>query len=127
MDEDAGLLIALAVGIILIVGLLFLVIPEPAERAVIATERLDIAVLAFRNSSSWSGAQETVRGRIETGLVNETGIHVYSRTQLDALLVEQSLSATGLLDPATAVRIGLYSLTDGQVQSLGDAISITLP
>lgn len=106
MDEDAGLLIALAVGIILIVGLLFFVIPEPTERAVIATERLDIAVLAFRNSSSWSGVQETVRSRVETGLVNETGIHVYSRTQLDALLVEQSLSATGLLDPATAVRIG---------------------
>jgi hypothetical protein len=129
MDDRMTLLIVLAVGIILIVGLLFFVIPEPEERAVIATERLDIAVLAFRNSSSWSGVQETVRGRIETGLVNESGIHVYSRTQLDALLVEQSLSATGLLDPATAVRIGsltgVSKLVTGSVYAVDTAAEAT--
>ncbi len=129
MEDKTALLIALAVGIIVIVGLLFFVIPEPAERAVIATERLDIAVLAFRNSSSWSGVQETVRGRIETGLVNQSGIHVFSRTQLDALLVEQSLSATGLLDPATAVRIGsmtgVSKLVTGSVYAVDTSAEAT--
>ncbi|MCX6094213.1 MAG: hypothetical protein NTY63_05240 [Candidatus Bipolaricaulota bacterium] len=129
MEDKTALLIALAVGIIVIVGLLFFVIPEPGERAVIATERLDIAVLAFRNSSSWSGVQETVRGRIETGLVNESGIHVYSRTQLDALLLEQSLSATGLLDPATAVKIGsltgVSKLVTGSVYAVDTSAEAT--
>lgn len=129
MEERTALLIALAVGILVVVGLLFFVIPEPGERAVIANERLDVAVLTFRNSSSWSGVQETVRSRIEGGLVNEAGIQVFSRTRLDALLVEQSLSATGLLDPATAVKIGsltgVSKLVTGNVYAVDTSAEAT--
>jgi hypothetical protein len=106
MNEQTGIVIAIVIGVILVIGILLLVIPEPAERAVIATERLDVAVLAFRNSSSWRGAEETLRGRVESRLVGETGINVFSRAQLDALLMERALGTSGIIDPTTAVEIG---------------------
>ncbi len=106
MDEQGGILIAIVIGVILLVGIVLLVVPEPSERAVVATERLDVAVLAFRNSSSWRGAEETLRGRVESQLVSETGINVFSRAQLDALLIERALGTSGIIDPATAVEIG---------------------
>jgi len=106
MNDSVGVLIAVALGVILVATLLFLVIPEPAGRAVVATERLDVAVLAFRNSSSWSNGEETLRSRVESRLVNATGVDVYSRAQLDALLMERALSDTGITNPTTAIEIG---------------------
>ena len=106
MDDTLGILIAVAVGVAILAALFFLMIPEPGERAIIATERLDVAVLTFGNSSAWSGAAETVRARIETKLVNTSGITVFSRTRLEELLTEQLLGETGLIDPTTAARIG---------------------
>jgi len=106
MDETTGILIGLVVGVLLVATLFFLIIPEPAERAVIATERLDVAVLSFSNSSSWPGAEATLESRIEARLVNADGIDVYSRAQLDVLLMEHALSQAGFVDPATAVEIG---------------------
>ena len=106
MDETVGLLIALVVGVLLVATFFLFYIPEPSERAVIATERLDVAVLAFTNSSSWPGVRETLEGRIEAKLVNAQGIDVYSRAQLDALLIEHALSETGFIEPTTAVEIG---------------------
>lgn len=106
MSDQTGILIAILVGVAVIAGLLLLVVPEPSEQAVIATERLDVAVLAFRNSASWRGAEETLRGRVEARLVREDAINVYSRAQLDALLMERALATSGIIDPATAVEIG---------------------
>jgi len=106
MDDTAGILIAVAIGVALVAALFFLMIPEPAQRTVIATERLDVAVLTFGNSSAWSGAAETVRARIETKLVNTSGMSVFSRTRLDELLTEQMLGEVGLLDSATVAQIG---------------------
>ena len=106
MSDQTGIFIAILIGVVVIIGLLLLVVPEPAERAVVATERLDVAVLAFRNSSSWRGAEETLRGRVESRLVSESGINVFSRAQLDALLIERALGTSGIIDPATAVEIG---------------------
>lgn len=106
MNDTTGVLIAIAIGVAIVAALFFLIIPEPAQRAVIATERLDVALLKFSNSSAWLGADETVRARIETKLVNTSGITVFSRTRLDELLTEQMLGEVGLIDSATAARIG---------------------
>ncbi|MEW5826947.1 MAG: CsgG/HfaB family protein [Candidatus Bipolaricaulota bacterium] len=106
MKDGMALLLAVVLGVVLVAAFVVLLIPEPSERAVVATERLDVAVLAFRNSSSWRGAEETLRGRVEYGLVNEEGISVFSRAQLDALLMERALGAAGVIDPATAIEIG---------------------
>lgn len=106
MDDTTGTLIAIVLGVILIAALITFIIPEPDERAVIATERLDLAVLQFNNSSSWDDVEEILRARIETKLVNTQGITVFSRTRLDELLTEQALGESGLVDPTTAARIG---------------------
>lgn len=106
MDDSTGILIALVVGVLLVAAFLVFLVPEPPEVAVIANERLDVAVLSFTNSSSWPSVGETLEGRIETSLVNAEGIDVYSRVQLDALLMEHALSGAGFLDPTTAVEIG---------------------
>lgn len=106
MDDATGLLIALAVVAVLAATLLFLVIPEPSQRAIVVDERLDVGVLSFANSSSWPGVEETLSGKVESQLVRADGIDVYARAQLDALLMEHALSQTGLLDPTTAVEIG---------------------
>ena len=106
MNDSSGILIAIALGVVLIASLLFFLIPEPSEQAVIATERLDVAVLAFRNSSTWTGVEETLRSRVESRLVNSPGIDVSSRTQLDALLIEAALTAGGMLGPTTAMESG---------------------
>lgn len=106
MDNSTGILVGLAVAIVLIATLLFFVIPEPSQRAIVATDRLDLAVLSFRDSSSWEGTDETVRARVERALVNAPGISVFSRSQLDSLLAEQMMSQSGLIDAATAVELG---------------------
>jgi len=106
MNQTTGVLIAVAIGVVLIAALFFLIIPEPANRAVVATERLDVAVLSLNNSSTWPGAGEVVRAKIETRLVNTAGVNVFSRAQLDALLVEHALSISGVIQPATAIQIG---------------------
>jgi len=109
MSDSTAVLVGLAVVVVLVATLLFFVIPEPAHRAIVATDRLDLAVLGFENSSNqprWDGVDETVRARVENALVNEPGIRVFSRSELDSLLAEQMMSEAGLVDAATAVRIG---------------------
>jgi len=106
MDESASILIAVVVGVLLIATLLFFFIPEPPNSAFVADTRFDVAVLEFRNSSTWSGIEETVRSRTEAKLVNTPAIDVFSRAQLDALLIERALDASGPIDAATAIEIG---------------------
>ncbi|MFC2106232.1 CsgG/HfaB family protein [Candidatus Bipolaricaulota bacterium] len=106
MDDSTAILVGLAVVVVLIASLMFFLIPEPSQRAIVATDRLDLAVLSFRNSSTWDGVDETVRARVESTLVNEPGINVFSRSQLDSLLAEQMMSESGLIDATTAVQLG---------------------
>jgi hypothetical protein len=106
MNEATGVLLTFVAVVLLAATLLLVVIPEPPERVVVATERLDAAVLEFRNTSKWDGVDETLRSRIESRLVNAPSIDVFSRLELDALLIEQMLAAGGTLDPTTAVEIG---------------------
>lgn len=106
MDDSTAILVGLAVFVVLIATLMFFVIPEPSQRAIVATDRLDLAVLTFGNSSTWEGVNETVRGRIESALVNKSGINVFARSQLDSLLAEQMMSESGFIDAASAVELG---------------------
>lgn len=106
MDDSASILIAAVIGVLLIATLMFFYVPEPSNSALVTDTRFDVAVLGFRNSSTWSGIEETVRSRTEAKLVNASAIDVFSRAQLDALLIERALDASGPLDAATAIEIG---------------------
>jgi len=133
MDDSTAILVGLALAVVLIVSLMFFVIPEPAQRAIVATDRLDLAVLSFRNSSTWESVDETVRARVESTLVNEPGINVFSRAQIDSLLAEQMMSESGLIDATTAVKLGsltgiskLITGTVVAVDTQADATTICL-
>jgi len=106
MDDSAAVLIAVVIGVLLIATLMLFYVPEPANAVYVSDTRFDVAVLDFRNSSTWTGVEETVRSRTEARLVNTSAIDVFSRAQLDALLIERALQASGPLDPATAIEIG---------------------
>ena len=106
MDESASILVAVVVGVLLIATLMLFYVPEPSNSALVADTRLDVAVLEFRNSSTWPGIEETVRSRIEAKLVNTSAIDVFSRAQLDALLIERALDSSGPMDAVTAAEIG---------------------
>jgi hypothetical protein len=106
MDESASILIAVVAGVLLIATLMFFYIPEPPNAALVTDTRFDVAILAFRNSSTWKGIEETVRSRTEAKLVNASGIDVFSRAELDTLLMERTLDTDGTIDAATAVEIG---------------------
>ncbi len=122
MDDSTAVLIGLAVVVVLIVSLMFFAIPEPAQQVVVATDRLDLAVLSFQNGSTWEGVGETVRARVESTLVNEPGISVFSRSQLDSLLAEQMMSEIGMIDATTAVKLG--SLTGVSKLITGTVIGV---
>jgi hypothetical protein len=106
MDESASILIAVVVGVLLIATLMFFFIPEPPNVAFVVDSRFDLAVLEFRNSSTWPGIEETVRSRAEAKFVQSSVIDVYSRAQLDALLIERAIEPDGAIDAATAIEIG---------------------
>ena len=106
MNDSTAVLVGLALVVVVVATLMFFMIPEPAQRAIIATDRLDLAVLSFSNSSTWEGVEETVRGRLENALVNKSGIDVFSRAQLDSVLAEQMMTTSGLIDAASAVQVG---------------------
>jgi len=106
MDESASILIAAVIGVLLIATLMFFYVPDPSNAALITDSRFDVAILAFRNSSTWRGIEETVRSRIEAKLANAPAIDVFSRAELDTLLMERTLDIEGSIDPATAAEIG---------------------
>ncbi len=106
MDESASILIAVVVGVLLVATLMIFYIPEPPNTVHVADTRFDVAVMEFRNSSTWSGVEETVRSRVEAKLVRIEAIDVFSRAQLDALLIERALDTSGSIDAATAIEIG---------------------
>ena len=82
----------------------------PALAMAQSTEKVRIAVMNFENNSTWSywgdnlgraAADELVTQLFQTG-----SFSVIERAQLDALLAEQNLGASGRVDQSTAARIG---------------------
>ena len=75
-----------------------------------STGKVRVAVMNFENNSTWSywgdnlgkaAADELVTQLFQTG-----SFSVIERAQLEALLVEQDLGASGAVDTSTAARIG---------------------
>ena len=82
----------------------------PAVAEAQSTEKVRIAVMNFENNSTWSywgdnlgraAADELVTQLFRTGLFS-----IIERAQLEGLLAEQDLGASGAVDSSTAARIG---------------------
>ncbi len=69
-------------------------------------ERMGIAVLPFENKGASKDLGEIVLDKMTTVLVNQNRFKVMERAQLNKILEEQKLGMSGILDAATAARIG---------------------
>ncbi|NOY78814.1 MAG: hypothetical protein GXO76_13205 [Calditrichaeota bacterium] len=69
-------------------------------------ERMGIAVLPFENKGASKDLGEIVLDKMTTVLVNKNRFKVMERAQLNRILEEQKLGMSGILDAATAAKIG---------------------
>ncbi|HID39756.1 MAG TPA: hypothetical protein EYP36_09625 [Calditrichaeota bacterium] len=92
-------------------------------------ERMSVAVLPFVNNSSNSGLGDIILDKMITSLFNKGRFKVIERTQLEKVLNEQKLGASGLIDASTAAEfgrgLGVDAIIVGSVASAGaGALSI---
>ena len=73
-------------------------------------EKVRVAVMNFENNSTWSywgdNLGAAAADELVTQLFRDGSFSLIERAQLDALLAEQNLGASGRVDSATAARIG---------------------
>jgi len=66
--------------------------------------------------------------RVVSALAEQQGVRILERALLDNIMAEQKLSSTGLVDPATSVRVGkllgAHGIVAGTVTDLGETIEI---
>lgn len=92
------------VAVLLLQGLL------PAQTAAQQSDKVRVAVLNFENNSSWTWWDDNL-GRaaadeLTTQLFRSGQFSVIERAQLDAILAEQDLGASGAVTASTAAQIG---------------------
>ena len=82
----------------------------PAVVEAQSTDKVRIAVMNFENNSTWTYWGDNLGKAAADELVTQffrTGSYsIIKRAQLDALLAEQDLGASGAVDSSTAARIG---------------------
>lgn len=82
----------------------------PAVAEAQSTEKVRIAVMNFENNSTWSywgdNLGKAAADELVTQLFRLGSFSIIERAQLDALLAEQDLGASGAVDSATAATIG---------------------
>ena len=88
----------------------------PASPATMVGERLSIAVLPFQNQGLGQNfANVDILDKLITAFVNLGRFKVIERAQLEKILQEQSLAASGIIDATTAAEIGKGIGVDGVV------------
>jgi hypothetical protein len=76
-------------------------------------ERMGVAILPFENKGASKDLGEIILDKMITVLVNQQRFKVMERSQLDKILEEQQLGASGVLDAQTAASIGKGIGVDG--------------
>lgn len=69
-------------------------------------ERLSLSILPFEQKGAVSGTSLSFQDRLTDSLVDQKRFRVIERDKLDAILQEQKLSRTALVDRSTALRLG---------------------
>jgi TolB-like protein len=87
---------------------------RPAAGSVkLVGERMGVAILPFENKGASRDLGDIILDKMITCLVNQERFKVMERSQLDKILAEQSLGASGVLDAETAAEIGKGIGVDG--------------
>ena len=81
-----------------------------AVAAAQSAEKVRVAVMNFENNSTWSfwgdNLGRAAADELVTQLFRTGSFSIIERAQLDALLAEQDLGASGAVDSSTAAKIG---------------------
>jgi TolB-like protein len=108
-------------------------VPEKiAKRAAVAVAAMSspaILVLPFPYADGVPSAEGAlIAERISTALSGMAGVRLVDRTQLDTIMAEQRLSASGLVNPESAVKVGQLlgasAIVSGTVTDLGENLEI---
>jgi len=75
-------------------------------RALELDERLSLSILPFEQKGSVSGVSISFQDNLISSLVDQKRFRIIERNRLDAILEEQKLSRTNLVDKSTALRLG---------------------
>jgi curli biogenesis system outer membrane secretion channel CsgG len=91
-------------------ALAVLVVVTTATLATAQGGKARVAIMNFENNSTWTwwgdNLGKAAADELTTQLVQTGTFTVVERTQLDALLAEQNLGASGRVTPSTAAKIG---------------------
>lgn len=119
--------VLIPVGFIIAPALLF------AEESVVPSGsaiRVNMAVADFTGLNVSPAESSIVAGFLRTELVNLPAVSIMARDNMDAILSEQKLQASGLTDPERAVQIGkllnVQQLVIGSLSKLSEAYYITV-
>lgn len=92
--------------------------------------RMVIGVMPFTQTSATGDLSEPVFDFFQTKLVEQSRFHLVTRKDLDLILQELKLSASVLVDPANAVRVGKLVAADnivsGKVYQKDNTIEVTI-
>ena len=102
--------------------------PAPRKSKERPVERMKIAVLPFETKGLSVDIGDMVLDKMITSLVNLGRFDVMERAELEKVLQEQQLEISGIVDAATAARvgkgIGLDAILLGSVSSTGGTVSL---
>ncbi len=95
-----------AVTVLAVAAACVAAMPGPA----LAQAKVRVAVMNFENNSTWTywgdNLGRAAADELATQLVQSGKYTVIERAQLDAILQEQNLGASGAITPATAAKVG---------------------
>ena len=83
-----------------------LTIQRNIPQALQLEERLNMSILPFEHKGEISTAALAFQDNLILALMAQNRFNVVERDRLDAILAEQKLSRTQLIDPGTAVKLG---------------------
>lgn len=103
--------------------------PRVGDRAYLARDPVTrIVVAPFTVNGAVSVLSQAIQEGLTTALLKD-GVSVVERSQLDQLLAEQKLGYSGLIDLASAKRLGVLlgadSIILGTLRGLGDDVDVT--
>jgi hypothetical protein len=91
-------------------------------------ERLSLSILPFEQKGAVSGTSLLFQDNLTGSLVDQKRFRVIERDKLDAILQEQKLSRTALVDRSTALRLGklvaAHSIMTGTIVETREGVEV---
>ncbi len=86
-----------------------IIVTRELPKALTLSERLSMAILGFESKGDFSDTCLAFRDNLVGALIEENRFKIVERERLDAILQEQKISQTELIDKDTAIKVGKLS------------------